>query len=270
MAEDRSRSYRREGIKAALLSLCRGSCYWPDCGVPVVRFEGTIPVSNLDIAHIRAAKPGGARYDESMTDEEIDDFSNLILLCRTHHQIVDKLRKDDYSVETLLQWKSEREASGQAALEGLREVTEDRLQEMIAEALTSRDERIEDALNRFQQLDSEAAGLLRDLLDEVAELRQLGSILDLDAVSLLNRAADNLHVDIDTAGLLNDAANKLHIDGEMASLLNQAADKLATLDQDKINRLAGAAYMLTNTLTPGMIEQLHIAARELRDSRGPM
>ena len=51
------------------MSLSNGTCYRPECSEPVVRFINNDPRVNVQIAHIRAAEPGGARYDANMTDE---------------------------------------------------------------------------------------------------------------------------------------------------------------------------------------------------------
>jgi hypothetical protein len=47
------------GVRFALAALCGGTCYWPGCGEPVVRFVDDDPISNLQIAHIAGATPGG-------------------------------------------------------------------------------------------------------------------------------------------------------------------------------------------------------------------
>jgi hypothetical protein len=57
------------------------------------------------ISHIRAWSPGGPRYDPAMTDEERNDFDNLILLCPTHSTVIDELEPDRYTVEVLLEMK---------------------------------------------------------------------------------------------------------------------------------------------------------------------
>ena len=46
--------------------------------------------------------------------------------------MIDKLKPDDYSIEDLEKWKSNRETGGLARLKGLSDLTEDRLQEMLA------------------------------------------------------------------------------------------------------------------------------------------
>jgi hypothetical protein len=72
-------------------------------------------VTNIGVAaHISAASPGGARYDETLTPETRSDISNGIWLCQTHAKLID----DDeltYTVAVLRDWKDT--AEQMAALE---------------------------------------------------------------------------------------------------------------------------------------------------------
>lgn len=132
MAERRHRA----GVYAALMVLSRGTCYKPGCPVPtVVEVAPGLPVVNLEIAHICALKATGARYDELPDGLQRDSFTNLILLCHPHHLLIDKVAKDKYSADTLRAWKSEREKGRQAELSTLTNVTDEGLQDLIAEAI---------------------------------------------------------------------------------------------------------------------------------------
>jgi len=51
------------------------------------------------MAHICGDKPGANRHDAGQTDAERDDYQNLILLCPTHHTLID--RKENESVYTV-------------------------------------------------------------------------------------------------------------------------------------------------------------------------
>ena len=59
-------------------------------------------------AHIVGDKPGSARSNSPLTDEQRDSYHNLILLCPTHHTEIDS-NEDDWPVERLHQIKSEHE-----------------------------------------------------------------------------------------------------------------------------------------------------------------
>ena len=62
-----------------------------------------------DIAHIIARKPSFTRGDyDSLSEAERDHYSNLILLCRKHHKIIDD-QPAYYTIERLHQIKSDHE-----------------------------------------------------------------------------------------------------------------------------------------------------------------
>lgn len=214
------------GIITGLVSLSQGTCYWPGCDEPIVRFVDGRPVNNFETAHIRAANKGGRRYVGDMDDKERNSFSNLVLLCLVHHKIIDKLQPDDFTIETLQNWKSIREAPGQAALRGLRDLTEERLQELISASFQSFKTQFEDALAQLESVDLEAAKLLRPLIDELAEARFHARFPDEDTAALLVDAAHKLAHLEDSAGLLADAAANLAELKDVADMLNKAAGKL--------------------------------------------
>lgn len=61
-----------------------------------------------DAAHIKAASPGGPRYDASMSVEERVHISNGIWLCTNCARLID-IDASAYPVELLLNWKDEAE-----------------------------------------------------------------------------------------------------------------------------------------------------------------
>ena len=127
----------------ALYAFSGTTCYFPDCLTPVITFVGDEPVSNVEIAHIHGANPGSPRYDATMTDEERRAFANLVLLCKPHHEIVDKRHPDRYPPELLAAWKAQREASAGIDGASLAGITEDRLVGLIERAVgSSREPRV--------------------------------------------------------------------------------------------------------------------------------
>lgn len=63
-----------------------------------------------EMAHICGDKPGSNRYNEDQSDAQRDDYSNLILLCPTHHTLIDKKENEAlFSAELLLKMKREHE-----------------------------------------------------------------------------------------------------------------------------------------------------------------
>jgi hypothetical protein len=191
-----------QAVRAALVALCGGSCYWPECPEPVIRFVKGDPISNLQIAHIQAASDSGPRGVAGMPADDRRSFANLILLCHPHHVIVDKRRPQDYPPQTLHEWKAKREKDHQGALSRLGDLTPDQLQDVLAGAMKQRDEILHRALGRLEQNDAEAAEMLRGLVDEVSSLRQ-SQYLDGGVSEEFSLAANRLY-EVYSSGVLED------------------------------------------------------------------
>jgi hypothetical protein len=212
------RDYSRSTVMA-LSHHSGGLCYCPGCPEPVLRHVDGEPRLTVEIAHIRAAYPNGARYDEFMTDDQRRHFRNLILLCNPHHGMADDPKKADfYTVALLTRWKEQREADSRQALSRLREVTPSGLRKMVAEGLARRDSRILEALNRLEDKDQQAAALMRALLDELTE-----------AYSQLNSAALNPHMVAD----FSEAASTL---GDMKGVLAEFTTVMQVTDFSKLSK----------------------------------
>jgi hypothetical protein len=80
-------------------------CAFPKCPAPLA-LNGTLVG---EICHIKGDKPGSPRYDAAQTDEERHAYGNLIILCPTHHAVVDD-DPESYTVERLHKMKSDHEA----------------------------------------------------------------------------------------------------------------------------------------------------------------
>lgn len=61
-----------------------------------------------EICHIKGKNPDAPRYDPSQTLEERHGYYNLLLMCGTHHTVIDS-DVDVYTVERLLKMKSDHE-----------------------------------------------------------------------------------------------------------------------------------------------------------------
>ncbi len=118
------------GTRAALFHLSRGVCYFPDCTRPVVVFLDGEPYIDCQITHIRDAKPGN-RYSAEMSDEDRRSFVNLVLLCKPHHELVDKRRPEDFYITDLEDWKRSREGAEGLDLGEIGSVTEELLSQAI-------------------------------------------------------------------------------------------------------------------------------------------
>lgn len=136
MASSGPRDYT-VATERALYAYSGTTCYWPDCKASVIVFIEDEPFSNVEIAHIRGANPGSARYDPSMTNDERRSFPNLLLLCKPHHELVDKRHPDDYPPDLLSEWKAQRE--DEAGIDGpaLSMLAEDRIIGLIEKAVAS-------------------------------------------------------------------------------------------------------------------------------------
>lgn len=60
-------------------------------------------------AHIRSGSPGGPRYDPDYPSADFDKYENLMLLCPTHHSLIDAHDGDAYDVDTLVKLKRRHE-----------------------------------------------------------------------------------------------------------------------------------------------------------------
>jgi hypothetical protein len=97
----------KPGITDVKLLFARSGnrCAFPKCTSPIAQGDTLIG----EVCHIKGAKSGSPRYDISQTPGERHGYANLILLCPTHHTVID----DDYvtyTVERLYRMKADHEA----------------------------------------------------------------------------------------------------------------------------------------------------------------
>ncbi|MFL6136702.1 MAG: hypothetical protein ACJ74O_02755 [Frankiaceae bacterium] len=100
-----------------------------------MKFVEGHPATNVQIAHIHGAKPGSARYDPSMTDAERASFNNLVLLCKPHHDLIDRIAPADYPPDSIRQWKRDREGNTTAVLSEVAGWTDARLAKWLESAV---------------------------------------------------------------------------------------------------------------------------------------
>lgn len=200
--------------QAALWALSNGTCYAPGCPFPVVHeVRPGVYKKNAQIAHIHGVN--GPRTAPSLSIEQRDSFSNLLLLCLAHHGEVDDKTYGEkmYPADLLRRWKAEREGGNSAALAILNVPNEEALFDYLTSIFESPIKRLEsiaDQLNKTGALNAAS----------VAELQQV--------VLLLNNS--NVGVDNRTAMTLATAAEVLaglSLDRTATQLMN-AADLLSS------------------------------------------
>ena len=90
------------------------------------------PVVIGHICHIYAISPDGPRGKEGITEKDLNSPENLILLCPTHHAVVDG-QPAFYTAEMLQQWKREHEAKVKnrypAGLDIIRELVDQKIED---------------------------------------------------------------------------------------------------------------------------------------------
>jgi len=91
-----------------------GTCSYPTCGVDCLPFlDVGDPTIVGEMAHVIARSTDGPRGRSAGGD---DTYANLVLLCPTHHTVVDKAPEGKFTVEMLLQWKAHHESRIAASL----------------------------------------------------------------------------------------------------------------------------------------------------------
>lgn len=95
-----------ETTKKQILAACGNQCAFTACSDIIVDRDHGVIVGK--IAHIKARREGGPRFDPNQSEDENRSAGNLVALCGKHHDIVDA-REDVYKVETLQTMKTEHE-----------------------------------------------------------------------------------------------------------------------------------------------------------------
>ena len=109
-------------------------CAYPECTENLVEPSAgeSSPVVIGHICHIYAISPDGPRGKEGLTEKELNSPENLILLCPTHHAVVDG-QSEFYTAEMLQQWKREHEAKVKnrypAGLDIIRELVDQKIED---------------------------------------------------------------------------------------------------------------------------------------------
>ena len=98
------RNYSQLTLKQ-LFSMGGQFCAFPDCTTPTFTMVAGQPVLTGEIAHIEASAEAGPRGNPALSESDRGGYANLLLLCPTHHTLVDK-SDSSFSVEQLREWKA--------------------------------------------------------------------------------------------------------------------------------------------------------------------
>ncbi|MCK4968054.1 MAG: hypothetical protein KAS12_03275 [Candidatus Aenigmarchaeota archaeon] len=98
-----------EKNKRIVFSRCGNRCSFSNCK-QIIAFKGESEkyTNSGELAHIKGDKKGSERYDSSQSDGDCNNPDNLILLCGTHHKIIDD-QSDIYTVNKLTEMKQQHE-----------------------------------------------------------------------------------------------------------------------------------------------------------------
>jgi nucleoside phosphorylase len=90
-----------------------GICAFPGCTTNLVDPESKALLGEM--CHISAASSGGPRFDPSLSEQEQSEETNLIILCPTHHSLIDQ-DSETYTSTKLKSIKAIHEANVAAIL----------------------------------------------------------------------------------------------------------------------------------------------------------
>lgn len=79
------RSYKDSTIKK-LFGLSGNICAYSGCNHELITSDNIILA---DICHIEGGEQGSPRYNPELTLDQLNDYDNLILMCKIHHKIID-------------------------------------------------------------------------------------------------------------------------------------------------------------------------------------
>lgn len=101
-----------------LFALSGNICAMPDCDHLIYDGNGVLLGQ---ACHIRAALPGGPRFDATMSNEQRRHISNLMLMCSGHHTQIDRKKyENEFPLDRVLNIKARHESNFKGAGRELR------------------------------------------------------------------------------------------------------------------------------------------------------
>jgi hypothetical protein len=238
--------YYTSGTTEALFMLSRGYCYEPTCKERVMRWTGSQWNPKVAIAHIRGLNEGSARHDKNITDPRIlNNFRNLILLCKMHHDEVDgKHTRQKYSIVLLISWKENREGNLADELDLLDWITQEKLEKLMASAIDETMAKVLGAIDKVTGISQETLDILKELIDSTLRLPYLSQedieslaysaeVFQMlpDHIPALRESARSLRSLPDDSIMLYESTRTLRGLSDNADLLSYASRPLADLSQ---------------------------------------
>lgn len=99
-----------------LFAASGGICSFPGCNTKLV--DSVSGALLGEMCHINAASSGGPRFDPSLSEEERSEDDNLIILCPTHHSLIDQ-DAETFTAAKLRAFKAAHEATVAAILSSI-------------------------------------------------------------------------------------------------------------------------------------------------------
>lgn len=133
-------------------------CAFPDCNLPIYEDNGVL---TGECCHIEAYSKGGARYNDTTTEDEKNAESNLMMMCSRHHKIIDT-DSSTYTTEILKQMKSIHEQQ----FSGTKRELDDKM-------LFALEQSMENYWHRLETIDSNDKTYLKIKIDSESDIQTL-------------------------------------------------------------------------------------------------
>ena len=97
-----------------------GRCMFEGCGGDLSQVAlHTKPAQAAYLAHIIAAHPKGPRGDDELSHQLADCPSNIMLMCDSHHRLIDRISPDTFTVSKLTEMRKSHEEKVRSLLDSL-------------------------------------------------------------------------------------------------------------------------------------------------------
>lgn len=181
-------NYISDKVKKTLFAQSMNCCEFPECNEPIVDEKGIV---KGEICHIEGSR--GPRFNESLSNEQINSIDNLILLCPNHHTVIDK-DIENYTVEKIKKWKNKNQEQFSKFIEKLplKETLSDRTESQYIKRYTN--------LNKFKDILGYEEYIVEDYKKDIdqfsLELKDLTKETRKLYVNLIKKSDENREITI--------------------------------------------------------------------------